>query len=135
MFRNLKAVGRILYGRNSFDQLGDVLGELRTEKDSYVLFLLDPYYKRQDFIKRIPLHTQDILKIIDITDEPKTKIVDSIVAEVKKLRQGLPVSVVGIGGGSIMDYAKAIRLMFTNEGSLSLIHISEPTRLGMISYA
>ena len=38
MFRNLKPVGRILYGRNSFDQLGDILGELRIEKDSFVLF-------------------------------------------------------------------------------------------------
>jgi 3-deoxy-alpha-D-manno-octulosonate 8-oxidase len=120
MFRNLKAVGRILYGRKSFDQLEDLLAELRVEKDSYVLFLLDPYFEGKDLMKRIPLHTQDILKIIDITDEPKTKTVDSIVAEVKSLRDNLPVSVVGIGGGSIMDYAKAIRLMFTNEGSSAL---------------
>jgi acyl-homoserine lactone acylase PvdQ len=28
MFRNLKAVGRVLYGRNSFDQLDDVLSPL-----------------------------------------------------------------------------------------------------------
>lgn len=120
MFRNLKAVGRILYGRKSFDQLEDVLAELRVEKDSYVLFLLDPYFEGKDLMKRIPLHTQDILKIIDITDEPKTKTVDSIVAEVKSLRDSFPVSVVGIGGGSIMDYAKAIRLMFTNDGSSAL---------------
>lgn len=119
MFRNLKTVGRILYGRNSFDQLDDVLGELRIEKDSYVLFLIDEYFEGKDFLKRIPLMPQDILKIIDITDEPKTKTVDSIVDEVKSLRNGLPVSVVGIGGGSVMDYAKAIRLMFTNEGSSS----------------
>ena len=39
MFRNLKAVGRVLYGRNSFDQLGGLLGELRVENDSFVLFL------------------------------------------------------------------------------------------------
>jgi 3-deoxy-alpha-D-manno-octulosonate 8-oxidase len=120
MFRNLKAIGRILYGRNSFDQLDDLLGELRTEKDSYVLFLVDEYFEGKDFLKRIPLHPQDILKIIDITDEPKTKNVDEIVSEVKKIRNGLPVSVVGIGGGSVMDYAKAVRLMFTNEGSSSL---------------
>jgi len=120
MFRNLKAVGRILYGRNSFDQLDDVLDELRIEKDSFVLFLLDEYFEGKDFLKRVPVHTQDILKIIDITDEPKTKTVDKIVAEVKSLRKDLPVSVVGIGGGSVMDYAKAIRLMFTNEGSSAI---------------
>ena len=40
-----------------------------------------------------------------------------MVAEIKGLGKGNPVSVVGIGGGSVMDYAKAIRLMFTNEGS------------------
>ena len=117
MFRNLKPVGRILYGRNSFDQLGDVLGELRIEKDSFVLFLVDEYFDGKDFLKRIPVQEQDILKIIDITDEPKTKTVDAMVAEIKGLGKGNPVSVVGIGGGSVMDYAKAIRLMFTNEGS------------------
>ena len=120
MYRNFKAVGRVLYGRNSFDQLDhDVLDELRIEKDSYVLFLVDKYFEDKDFLKRIPVHAQDILKIIDVTDEPKTKTVDAIVAEVKSLRPGLPVSVVGIGGGSVMDYAKATRLMFTNEGSSS----------------
>ena len=120
MLRNLKAIGRILYGRNSFDQLDDVLQELRTEKDSFVLFLVDQYFEGKDFLKRIPFHSVDILKIIDITDEPKTKTVDLIVAQVKSLRSRLPVSVVGIGGGSVMDYAKAIRLMFTNEGSSAL---------------
>ena len=117
MFRNLKPVGRILYGRNSFNQLGDVLAELRTGKESYVLFLVDEYFEGKDFLTRIPTQPQDILKIIDITDEPKTKTVDQMVAEIKALGKGLPVSVVGIGGGSVMDYAKAIRLMFTNEGS------------------
>jgi len=54
MFRNLKPVGRILYGRNSFDQLGDILGELRIENDSYVLFLVDKYFEGKDFLNRIP---------------------------------------------------------------------------------
>ena len=85
MFRNLKPVGRILYGRNSFNQLGDVLAELRTGKESYVLFLVDEYFEGKDFLTRIPTQPQDILKIIDITDEPKTKTVDQMVAEIKAL--------------------------------------------------
>ncbi|MEI6276193.1 MAG: iron-containing alcohol dehydrogenase family protein [Prolixibacteraceae bacterium] len=120
MFRNLKAVGRVLYGRNSFDQLDDVMSELRVDKDSYVLFLLDEYFDGKDLMKRIPVQPQDILKIIEIKDEPKTSIVDEIVAEVMSLGKGIPVSVVGIGGGSVMDYAKATRLMFNNEGSSAL---------------
>jgi len=117
MFRNFKAVGRVLYGRNSFDQLDEVMGELRANKDSFVLFLVDEYFEGKELMKRIPMHSQDILKIIEVKEEPKTKIVDEIVAEVKSLGKGNPVSVVGIGGGSAMDYAKATRLMFTNEGS------------------
>ena len=120
MYRNFKTVGRVLYGRNCFNQLDDVLNELRVKDDSFVLFLLDEYFDGKDFMKRIPVHPQDILKIIEVGEEPKTKIVDEIVAEVKSLSKGLPVSVVGIGGGSVMDYAKAIRLMFTNEGSSAL---------------
>ena len=77
MFRNLKAVGRILYGRNSFDQLGDVLDELRIEQDSYVLFLVDEYFEGKDFLNRIPVKPQDILKIIDITDELSNDVVVS----------------------------------------------------------
>lgn len=117
MFRNLKAVGRVLYGKNSFSQLNDVLNELRINKDSFVVFLLDQYFEGKELQKRVPLHPQDYLKIIDVTDEPKTKTVDSIVKEIKNHHGSLPVSVVGIGGGTVMDYAKAIRLMLTNEGS------------------
>ena len=63
MFRNLKAVGRVLYGRNSFDQLDDLISELRVEKDSFVLFLLDEYFDGKDFMKRIPI------KAIPIKDQ------------------------------------------------------------------
>lgn len=117
MFRNLKAVGRILYGRNSFNQLDELMAELRTNNDSYVVFLLDHYFEGKELQKRIPLKPQDFLRMIDVTDEPKTKTVDAIVAEIKNHNSNLPVSVVGIGGGTVMDYAKAIRLMLTNEGS------------------
>jgi 3-deoxy-alpha-D-manno-octulosonate 8-oxidase len=119
MFRNLKAVGRIIYGRKSFDQLDDLMKELRTGSDSFVVFLLDEYFEGKELQKRIPLLKGDYLRIIGVKDEPKTKTVDAIAAEIKNHGKNLPVSVVGIGGGTVMDYAKAIRLMLTNEGSSS----------------
>ena len=72
MYRNFKTVGRVLYGRNCFNQLDDVLNELRVKDDSFVLFLLDEYFDGKDFMKRIPVHPQDILKIIEVGEEPKT---------------------------------------------------------------
>ncbi len=117
MFRNYKTVGRIIYGRDSFNQLGDIINELRTEDDSYVLFLLDDYFDGKELQKRLPAQPQDIVKLIGTIDEPKTKVVDALVEEIKGLKGKNPVSVVGIGGGIVMDYAKAIRLMFTNPGS------------------
>jgi 3-deoxy-alpha-D-manno-octulosonate 8-oxidase len=54
---------------------------------------------------------------VDTTDEPKTTYVDQLTEEVKTFGKGkIPVSVVGLGGGSTLDMAKAISLMLTNEG-------------------
>jgi 3-deoxy-alpha-D-manno-octulosonate 8-oxidase len=50
--------------------------------------------------------------------EPTTGQVDALRDQI--LAQGLPVGVVGIGGGSVMDIAKAVALMLTNEGSSTL---------------
>jgi 3-deoxy-alpha-D-manno-octulosonate 8-oxidase len=117
MLRNYKAVGRVLYGRNAFAQLNDIFEPLRVEPGSYVLFLLDEYFEGKDLVKRIPMKDVDLIRFMDVSDEPKTKVVDALVEEVMEEKGMVPVSVVGIGGGSVMDYAKATRLMFTNPGS------------------
>lgn len=117
MYRNYKGLNNVLYGQNSFDQIDDIISPLRTSEDSYMLFLIDHYFEDRDLTSRLPLKEGDIVRFIDVTDEPKTTIVDAIVATVKADRKVNPASVIGIGGGSVMDYAKAIRLMFTNEGS------------------
>jgi 3-deoxy-alpha-D-manno-octulosonate 8-oxidase len=56
-----------------------------------------------------------------VDDEPKTSYVDQLTTQVKKHMVGKkdrrPSGVIGIGGGSTMDLAKAVSLMLTNPGS------------------
>ena len=65
---------------------------------------------------RIPLRGKDKIVYVDVTQEPKTKQVDALAAELKA-EFGEVSGIIGIGGGSAMDLAKAVSLMMTNPGS------------------
>ena len=65
---------------------------------------------------RIPLRGKDKIVYVDVTHEPKTKQVDALAAELKA-EFGEVSGIIGIGGGSTLDLAKAVSLMMTNPGS------------------
>ena len=97
-----------------------ILAEKRNENAGFFLFVIDNYFAGKDLLKRIPAQENDIVKLIDVDpNEPTTDQIDALRDEVL-LSKGIPAGVIGIGGGSIMDIAKAISLMFTNEGSSTL---------------
>lgn len=119
MFRNLKMVSNVVFGRGSFHQLGDILAPKRRNSDSFMVFLVDRAFEHSPLRNRLPLHEDDRVIWFDATDEPKTGDVDRIVGEVKSDADRLPGGVIGIGGGSVMDLTKAVSLMLTNPGSAS----------------
>jgi len=120
MHKNFKGIEKTVFGRGSFNQLGDILNERRNDNGKFMLFVVDNYFKGKDLEKRIPSQKEDIVKFIDVdTYEPTTEQIDSLRDSVKNSK-GIPSAVIGIGGGSIMDIAKAVSLMFTNEGSSTL---------------
>jgi 3-deoxy-alpha-D-manno-octulosonate 8-oxidase len=66
--------------------------------------------------KRVPAKGKDKIIFVDVTYEPKTSYVDSISNQLKE-EFGTISGVIGIGGGSAMDLAKAVSLMMNNPGS------------------
>ena len=120
MFRNFKLVPNVIFGRGCFSQLDEIIEKQRTDIDAWAVFVTDDVFQGKDLEKRLPLHKNDLLLWVNVADEPKTSYVDQLTAQVRDTRSSLPCAVIGIGGGSSMDLAKAISLMLTNQGSSTL---------------
>ena len=114
-FRNFKLVGYVVYGRGSFEQLDEILNPHRKAGQPMV-FLVDYYFEGKSLPNRIPLRDNDIVLYVDVTTEPKTIYVDELASRLKQ-EFGSISGVIGIGGGSTMDLAKAVSLMMNNPGS------------------
>jgi len=120
MFRNFKLVSRMVFGRGCFNQLDDILAKRRSAGQGFMVFLLDDVFADHPLKQRVPLKNNDTLILVNVDDEPKTTYVDKLSADVKTYAdtvQAQPLGVIGIGGGSTLDLAKAVSLMLNNPGS------------------
>ena len=117
MFRNFKTVPYAIFGRGAFNQLGAILSEKRQVPEGFMVFLVDNAFVEKDLRNRIPARPEDLTLWVDVNDEPKTAYVDQLTGHVRDFSSILPEGVIGIGGGSTMDLAKAVSLMLTNPGS------------------
>ena len=114
-FRNFKMVSYVVYGRGSFNQLDEILAPHR-KGDAPMIFLLDHFFEGKPLAGRVPLRGKDQLIFADVTYEPKTTQVDALANQLKE-KFGTVSGIIGIGGGSVMDLAKAVSLMMNNPGS------------------
>ena len=114
-FRNFKMVSYVVYGRGSFNQLDEIIAPQR-KQDAPMIFLLDQFFDGKPLMERIPLRGKDKIIIVDVTYEPKTTQVDKLANQLKE-EFGTVSGIIGIGGGSVMDMAKAVALMMNNPGS------------------
>ena len=114
-FRNLKLVSNMVFGRGSFHQLDEILAPQR-KADAPMVFLVDHFFEGKPLANRIPLRGKDKIIFVDTTLEPKTTQVDKL-AQNLQAEFGSISGVIGIGGGSALDLAKAVALMMKNPGS------------------
>jgi len=117
-YRNFPMVPRVVFGRGSFNQLEEILSPKRKSDKEPFIYIVDDVFEGNDWlIGRIPLKYLDKIIYVSADEEPKTILVDQFRDEIISEFDKLPSGIIGIGGGAMLDYAKAIALMLTNPGS------------------
>ncbi|TML13963.1 MAG: iron-containing alcohol dehydrogenase [Actinobacteria bacterium] len=110
-----KTVGEYLLGAGALTHLERVLAGRADQRQDRVVYLIDHFFADPGRQLPLPVKAADTVLYVDTTDEPTTGGIDALVASV---RHGAPVkAVVGIGGGSTLDTAKAVSNLLTNAGA------------------
>lgn len=115
-YRNFPMVPRVIFGSGCFSQLGDILLPVRKSSEAPFIFLVDDFFENEGFAKQLPLMFNDEVIFISADEEPKTAQVDALVTRIKEKFDELPSGIIGIGGGTLLDLAKAVAIMLNNHG-------------------
>ena len=114
----VRNVGGFTVGRGSLDRLPEFVDARRAAAGgARVVYLIDGFFRsRPDIVARLGAGPDDVVRYVDVVDEPTTDGIDAITDDVRRAIRGLPATIVGFGGGTTMDTAKAIANLLTNDG-------------------
>lgn len=116
-YKNYPMVSRVVFGRGSFNQLDEILTPKRNGRNAPFIFYVDDVFKGNHWLtSRIRLSYKDKIIYVPTKEEPKTSQIDQLVEDLILEYSEVPSGIIGIGGGIIMDIAKAVALMLTNKG-------------------
>lgn len=115
--KNARNVRSYLYGFGLLVELEKILKPCRTG-DSPVVYFIDHYFQTNGLPPRLEAgRPTDLIIFIDSTHEPKTGQVNALRDEVLSRTRQMPCAIVGIGGGTTLDIAKAVSNLLTNGGN------------------
>ncbi len=110
----IESVKKTLYGIGSIEEVGQRLRELGISK---VLLVMDKELGKTNLKERVGELLReskvDCLEYLEVTSEPAPELADRGALLAKEGKVG---GVLGIGGGSTLDVAKAISVLVTNPG-------------------
>lgn len=115
--KNTKNVPYYLFGAGAVAKLPEVLQSRRDgNKRGLTVYLIDHFFNGRSEANRLPAQSGDPVLFVDTTDEPKTNYVDGLLTQIQTVCPELPEVIVGMGGGSALDIAKAVSNLLANGG-------------------
>jgi 3-deoxy-alpha-D-manno-octulosonate 8-oxidase len=117
-FRIFKQVPRLLFGESSLKRLPELLPSKQNNSD-YFVYVIDNILKGGIVEDTLRIESNDFVEWFPASyKEPSTIQVDELRDRLLKMYSSkMPTAIIGIGGGSTMDVAKAVSVILCNEGS------------------
>jgi len=109
--KNCKIVQNYIIGENSIKKLNELIGN-KSKKDTIIL--IDDYFENNYSILENYISNNCKIIFVSTKTEPKSEYIDIIVKKIKNSFK--PDLIVGIGGGTTLDIAKATSILLTNDG-------------------
>ncbi len=107
----MKNIGKVHFGSNQ-----NYIPILE-DSNSSDLYLIDSFFKnKNNFLKKFPIKINDFIFYVETINELTTKDVNNLKTQIKK-NNFIPDRVIGIGGGTTLDFAKAISNLINNHGN------------------
>lgn len=115
--RNVRNVQRYTVGAGALADLPQLLAARRSQGSPQVVFFIDEFFKTQpDVTCRLGVNVTDEVVYVKTIEEPSTDSIDQMVTNLRERGFSKPCAVVGMGGGTTMDVAKAVSNLLTNGG-------------------
>lgn len=108
-------VGEVYFGRGSFLKLKNLIELRKNNNPGRAVFFVDHFFEKNQILD-LPLTSEDECYFVNTDIEPKTDGIDHFVDLLINSKKPNPSVIVGIGGGSTLDTAKAVSNLLTNHG-------------------
>ena len=119
----VKNVGSFNFGAGCLEELSNHVLKQRERAVTNgappkVIFLVDEFFlSRPDIVARLQAKPRDYIEFIKTADEPTTNGIDHLMIRLKEAGIDHPATIVGMGGGTTLDTAKAVANLLTNGGT------------------
>jgi 3-deoxy-alpha-D-manno-octulosonate 8-oxidase len=115
-FEYLKSVNKVYFGKGKILKLENII---KNKKKNYSIIFIDKFFEKKKDLLITKFDNTDHIFYLDTSTEPTTELIDKIIYGLKKSETSKPDLIVGIGGGSTLDVAKAVSNLLTNPGKAS----------------